>query len=347
MHITFFCLIIETVEKLSHIHHAERTGRKDLSLSTCEHSTSVCARQNADFGSQRTDLIDPASIDTLAVIQQPAANDIFLKFVQALVDDTGVLRILLIKRCMNLIIDRKKSCVTNQFVIGIHGNADFLHCHILDSLKQIVRYFLTLKRHLRLADLSDDGVDELHDLTVHLVASNDSIEHSLVVDFICACLDHNDLLRRTDNRKLQVVVLALFMGGIDNDLAVYQSDGNACDRSIPRNVGDRDCDRRSNQSSDIRCTVGIDRHDSHDDSHVVAHILREQGAEGTVNKAGSQNGLLTCAAFSAQETSWNLSYCIKFLFIINRKREIIDALSRFSAHCSSAEHYSLAVTDEA
>ena len=56
MHISFFCLRINTVKFLFHTRPCKSSNRKNLSLSSGEYSRTVSSRNNADFTPDRTNL---------------------------------------------------------------------------------------------------------------------------------------------------------------------------------------------------------------------------------------------------------------------------------------------------
>ncbi len=242
MHVALLCLIVQTVKELCHIKHRKSTGGKYLCLSSGEQSASVRSGKKSDLGSQRAYIIDPASVYSLAVIQQPSADHILLKFIKSIVDNGGVVFILLVKCCMHLVVYGKKGSIAHELIIGIHCSPDLFDSHILYCLEKIVRDILALEGDLFLTDLGHYGIDEANDLLVDLVACHDGIEHGLVVDFIRSGFDHDDLVGAADHGQLQVVILVLLMSRIDDDLSVNESDRYACDRSVPRDIGDRDRD---------------------------------------------------------------------------------------------------------
>ena len=95
-----------------------------------------------------------------------------------------------------------------------------------------------LIRKLRLAYLGNNAVDEGNKTLDLLVCGHNGIKHGVIIDLISASLDHNDLLHRAGNGQLEVTLLSLGSGRIDDYLAVDQSDENSRDRSVPRNIGD-------------------------------------------------------------------------------------------------------------
>ena len=86
------------------------------------------------------------------------------------------------------------------------------------------------------------------------------VEHHVVGNFLRARFDHHDLLARAGDCQLQLALLALLEGGVDDDLAVYIADKHAADRAVPRNIGDRQCDRRADHRRNFGRVVRVDRH---------------------------------------------------------------------------------------
>ena len=84
---------------------------------------------------KRTDLVNSTSVNTLAIVKQPAANDEFLKLVKAVVDLCDIVGINVVELLVNCRIDRAKSLVTDSLVIGIKSNLNVVNGKLLDSLE--------------------------------------------------------------------------------------------------------------------------------------------------------------------------------------------------------------------
>ena len=74
----------------------------------------------------------------------------------------------------------------------------FFHAVCGDCLKHILPHLLRdrimLIIMLLLAALSNDGVDKLDDLLVHIVCGENSIQHDIIRDHIGSGFDHDDLV---------------------------------------------------------------------------------------------------------------------------------------------------------
>ena len=123
---------------------------------------------------------------------------------------------------------------------------------------------------------------------------------------------------------------------VDDDLAVYKTDGNAGDRAVPRDIGDGDRDRGTDHRGDLGSAVGIHGHHGGDDTDVVAHILGEQRTDRAVDDAGGQDRLLAGSALTAHIAAGDLTHGIELLFIVHGQREEVDAVPRL---CGSGRRY--------
>ncbi len=129
---------------------------------------------------------------------------------------------------------------------------------------------------LGLADLGDHAVDELDLLLVLVVRKLDGLVHRVVVDFVRAGLDHDDLLAGGDDRDVEIADLALLGVGVEHEFAVHKADLERADRAVPGNVGDGERGGGADESGDLGRAVMIDRHDGRHDGDVVAEIVGEE-----------------------------------------------------------------------
>ena len=176
---------------------------------------------------------------------------------------------------------------------------------------------------------------------------HDGVVHIVVGDFLCACLDHDDLLHRGGNRQLQRAHVALCLGGVDDRLAVDHADEDAADRSVPRNIRDGEGDGCADHAGDLMRAVGIHCHDGQRNRNVVAQILREQGADRAVDDARGQNCLLARATLAAQEAAGDLACRIHSLLEVDREGQEVDAVAGLFRRGCAGKHDGLAVADEA
>ena len=304
------------------------------------------AGNDADFGIQRTDLIHAAAVYTLAVIQQPAAHHKLLQLVDALIQHSALVWVLLIILSMQAVIDGAHTLITDVLIIGIHGSTDILDEFILDGFEEIVIDLLGFKGELGLANLGLDFLDEGNHL-LHLgKALHDGFQHGIVIHLIGASLDHADLFGGTGHGELKIALLALLGIGGEDDLAIYQADIDTSNGPIPRNIGDGQCHGSTDHTSDFRHTVGINGENGHHNGNIVAHILGEQRTDGTIYHAAGKHGLIAGAAFPLQEGAGDLAHGIQLLFKIDGKRQEIDAVTGLCGSGGIDQYGGLAIADQ-
>ena len=328
MHIALSFFVVDAVQNLRIGDRAEGGDGHNLSLASGEHGGTVYARNQANLTGQRTNLIDAAAINALALIEQPSPDDEFLQFVDALVDLCLLLRVNFIKFCVDFLNNRRQALFADILVVGIQRKFYFINCKVLDCLEHIVVNFLRLEGKFRFADLSLHVGDKLCDLFNLLVTFGDGVEHGLVVHLVRTGLDHDDLLAGTGNGQLQVGTASLPLIRADDNLAVHQAHLHAADWAVPRNVRDGQREGGTQHTGNLRGVILIDRQNGHDDRNVVAHIFREQRTDRTVYQTGGQDGLLGRTSLSLEEGTGDFAHRIQLLLKIDRKREKVDALAR-------------------
>ena len=201
------------------------------------------------------------------------------------------------------------------------------------------------KALLRLADLGHNAVDEGEHLLDLLMTGTDGAHHGLLIDLVGTGLDHDDLFLAGSKGQGEVAVLALLLGGVQHDLTVHQTDKDTGDGAVPRNVRHSDGQRGTVHAGDLCRAVGVLTHDGHRHADIVAHILGEQRADGAVNDAGGEDGMLAGAALAAHKAAGDAACGVELLLKLNAQGEEINAVTRFVAHRDIAQHAGLAVAD--
>ena len=86
---------------------------------------------------KRTNLVDSTSVNTLALVKKPAANDELLKLIHAIVDLCDIVGINLVELLVNSGVDRTKCLVTDSLVVCIKSNLNIVNGELLDSLEHL------------------------------------------------------------------------------------------------------------------------------------------------------------------------------------------------------------------
>ena len=197
----------------------------------------------------------------------------------------------------------------------------------------------------RLADLGDDGIDKNKQLFDFLMREHDGIIHIVVGNLAGACLNHDDFLFGSGDREFKRADLALLIIRIENGLAVHKTDERTADRSVPRDIRNRQRDGSADHRRNFRRTVGVDGHDRQRQRDIVAQILREERTNRTVDDTACQNSLFRRLAFTAEESARYFAYGIHFFIIIDGEGKEIDTVARLRGSGSARENDGFPITD--
>ena len=200
---------------------------------------------------------------------------------------------------------------------------------------------------LGLADLCLDVSDEGNNLLDLLMRNHQSVEHVVLRYFVCACLDHNDLISGCADGNVHLGALALLSGRVDDNLTVNDADVCAADDVVERDIRDRNRDRRAQQSGYLGRVIRIVLQNGADDGNVIAQVLGEQRTHGAVDLAGSQDRLLRGTALAAHEGTRDTANCVQTLLEVNREREEVDAVAGLCRGGRGDQNNGLAVANQA
>ena len=134
MHIALGILAVDTVENLRVADGAEGGDSQNLSLTSGEHTRAVDSVKQVNLGSQRTNLVYTSAVNALAVVEQPAAHDVLLGLIEAVLYLIYLVGINLVELLVNFLIDGLEALVADALVIGVKSGADIVNGEILDSL---------------------------------------------------------------------------------------------------------------------------------------------------------------------------------------------------------------------
>ena len=153
--------------------------------------------------------------------QQPGLDDLLLELVgdllQILVHVGVIFQILLVP----LFNHGVPALLADVLIIGVHSGLGLVHEVGHDVIEQLLIEGGVGIVELGLADLGDHLVDELDLLLVLLVGLLNGLEHLVIGDLVGAGLDHDHLLAGGDHGDVQIADLALFAGGVDDQLTVH------------------------------------------------------------------------------------------------------------------------------
>ena len=336
-------LVIDGVELLRGGERVQRADGEDLGLAAGEQARAVDARQNADLGVQRTNLVRGTAVDALA-LEQPLLDDLLLHLVEADVDlHIPVVGVLLAELLLEVDDGLGQAGFTDILVVGVERVGDLVQT----VLAQIVEHFVVdgglLKRELRLADGVDDGVDELNDVHVGLVGQLDALHEDVFLDLVGLGLDHDDLLVGRGDGHEALAGVALVLRRVHDIFAVEIADIGGRGRAVPGNVGVGDDEGRADGGDDLDRIVIVLRENGVSQDDVVAQLFVEQRAHRTVNEAGDQHAAVRGLALAAVEGAGDAADGVHALFDLDGQREVVDAGLRQGRGDGGHEHDGIAV----
>ncbi len=135
----------------------------------------------------------------------------------------------------------------------------------------------------------------------------------------------------------------LYVGLID-ELAVDAADADGADRTLERDLADRQRRRRGDRPEDVGVVLLVGREDRDDALDVVLVALREQRPDRPVRQAGRQDGRLGRSRLALDEAARDLARGIHPLLEVDREREEVEPGARVRP-IGGAEHHRVTVAD--
>jgi hypothetical protein len=174
----------------------------------------------------------------------------------------------------------------------------------------------------------------------------DGLEHYLFGHFVGVRLDHHHMVGTAGDDQLEVREFRDVAVGVDDKIAVHIPDAHRAERSVPRDVGDGQRGGRADDAQHRRRVVEVHRQRQHNHLHLVAHALREQRADGAVNKASLHNRLIGGAPAALDEPARDFADGVLALLEVHNQGEKVDIGARFLAHRRGDQHHALPIAHD-
>ena len=341
-------LLEEQVETLHVFLGAERERGERLRLASREERRAVNAGEQAHLAGTFANLVESAAIGTSAGIQDIVAENIFAKTFKSALGEGALLV---------------------HFLLGLFGNGgeDFF----LERIHQVVAFFLWMLFGVQrivepvavflfqiLVDAFIEGQGLDHDffrleLAVKLlngrdnllnlrVAKFESVNNGFFGNFQRAGFDHDDGFFRAGNDDIQQALLLLSNGRVGDELAIEQTNANAGDGLLKRQIRGIASRRCAGNRDDIGIIVAIGGKHHADNLGFIAPSFGEQRAERAVNQPGSENLFFGRASFALEEAAGNLSCRVGIFAVVHGERKKISIVG-YRRHTCRGEHDRIAV----
>ena len=195
MHVALLCDIgIKSLYLLRLGKRSESHNVADLCLSAGEHRGAVYTGDDIHLGCQRTDLADLASVRSLMLLQNHAADSLLLILVDS-IGQKGKPLFVVCEFLFQSVCDGGDVVLSGLLVVGEHGNFHLgIRNFLADRGKKLLRNRAALVGVFRFSALCHDMIKESNNLFICLIGKINGLDHFLLRNFLRAGLDHDDLL---------------------------------------------------------------------------------------------------------------------------------------------------------
>ncbi len=222
------------------------------------------------------------------------------------------------------------------------------HEHLLlDLAVEVVADLLLRDLQLLLAGLLRQVVDGGDDLLDRGVRRLERLDDLLLGHFLGAGLDHHEAVLAAGDDEIELALLALLEGRVDDVLAVDQADAHAGDRLLERES------RRAASAADapVIASTSVSFSASADSTSAMICVSKRQpdGKSGRIGRsmhAARQHFLFGRLAFALEEAAGDAARRVGVFAVVDRQRQEVDAFARVGRAAGRDEHDRVAVADD-
>ena len=122
-------------------------------------------------------------------------------------------------------------------------------------------------------------------------------------DFVGGTFVHDHVGLVADIDEVEVGLGLLFVGGVHQELTGDAGDTDGAERSIPRNVGNGQRGRSSEDGEDVGVILAVGREQQRLDLDFIVPALGEERADGAIGQAAGEDLLLGGTTFTLEVTA--------------------------------------------
>ena len=148
---------------------------------------------------------------------------------------------------------------------------------------------LEVRRALRLADGLAELLLDVDERLEGAVTEQDGLGHDVLGQELGAGLDHHDRVAGAGHDQVELRLLDLAVGRVDDELAADPADPDGADGAGERDLADRQRGRRGDRAEDVGLVLLVGREDRDDELDVVLVALGEERA-GSGGRSGGPPG---------------------------------------------------------
>ena len=315
-------LALELLNALIVRRGADCHGDEALRFATRKERGTVNARQQADFASDRTHLIETAAIDADAVIDDLTTHQMIFRILKCGNDFALAFAILFGIFFNNAVLKGIECGIAFELGWNIHRGfrVVIITCDEFDDCRvEFGRFegFLGFANGFGHAALHGKYVLDGIGTKLH------GIEELRLSQAFGLAFDHHDGLFTRDHDDIGVGVFAFGVCGVGDPFAVDTADADTGNRAFPRQVGKHEGCGSTRNRNDIRFIVGIVADDGRDNLDFVVETFGEKRTARAVDQAADERLVLALTAFAASIRARNAARGIHFFDIFASQREEI------------------------
>ena len=339
MHVALTVDRLDGVEALGLVEHAEREHGKHLGLTALEEAGAMYERQVGTLDHDRANLVGRTPVHALTGLDDHGAHGLLLERLEVHRDLALPQELLLLgELCLDGIL-QSLDLGDTALLVGIGQSGVHLVVMGEDALLHLGHRLVerVLLRHdgtvyaLPLLNELELGVTERTD---GLLAELHGGEHVVLGDLLGAGLHHGDEVAGTGKLEVEVGVLALLIGGVHDELArlLIAADAHAGERALEGHATKGERKRSAHGADDIDGVHLVGHERGGNDLHLVAEAVREARADGTVDHARGEGGLLGGTALALEVAARDTAGSVELLIEVDGEREEIVVLALLGDH---------------
>ena len=343
---------LDGIQTLALVEHAERQDGEHLGLTTLEQAGAVNERQVVVLHHDGTNLVDGTAVDALAGLDDHGAHGLLLELLECHGDLALPGGLLLVGELGADGLLQSLDLTDAGKLVGVAQGSGHLvvvgENALLDLLDGLVERVLLLDDGaVDLLPLGDELVLGLAEGSKGLLAKLHSGEHVVLGDLLGAGLDHRDEVGRAAQLQVQVGVLALLIGGVDDKLAGLHvaADAHAGKRTLEGHAAERHGQRGAHDVDNVEGVDLVGDERGGDDVHLVAETVREARANRAVDHTGRERGLLAGTALALEVATRDTAGSVHLLVEVDGQREEVVILALLGDD-HGVEHRGVALLDQ-
>ncbi len=328
------------------LEHVERRDAEDLGLTALEERGAVDARDDVDLGRERTDVLEPTTVDADLLGEDALAHDLLRQRVESRRD----LLLTALEALSELVEELSEELFARGFALLLVGDLEVLGLlrlgEVLDGLEDVVLVVAEdgeLDGRLRgevgelllgAAEFGDEGLCGLEPLGHDLFGGGLGPGLDEVEGLVGGLgLDHHDGDVVTDHATgddhVEDGVVEPREVRERDPLAVDEGDADTADGAGERQTRELGRHRGGVDGQGVVDVVGVDRHHGDDDLDLVAQALDEGRARRAVDEAAGEDRIGRGTALAAEERAGDAAGGVHALFDVDGEREEVEALAGF------------------